>query len=304
MPSESDPLKGSLSGSPADQLLARGYLSSSTTMTASITGSGHVEEGERRALPRSSFWTYLNSDVDPAYSTGPLAAFCFMTGYIDAISFTAIFVWCGFQTGNFVQLALALARLFEGPAEFRDTAFHRPDQQALCSLIAFNLGAFLGRIGDRVGPLKRIWLVSGTFLQALFTMAGALAIWKSNQMSIADDRGAPSWTNALTFVGLAFISASLGLQGIQGKRLNTQFGTTIVLTTVWVELMADPRLFKFREKVKTRDHRILAAGALFVGGFMGRSLVGKIGAPSALGVAVGLRVVVAISWIFVGGKSE
>lgn len=135
-------------------------------------------------------------------------------------------MWCGFQTGNFAQLALALARLFEGLPGFRDQTFHKADQQALCSLLAFQLGSFLGRIGDKIGPHKRIWLVLGTFFQALLTMAGALAFWKSGQGSIANQRDDPAWTNVLTFVGLAFISASLGLQGILGKRLNTQFGTT------------------------------------------------------------------------------
>lgn len=93
-------------------------------------------------------------------------------------------------------------------------------------MIAFQLGAFLGRIGDRVGAQKRSWLMAGTFVQALFSMAAAIAFWKSDQPSVAGERDLPSWTNALTFVGLAFMSASLGLQGIQGKRLNTQFGTT------------------------------------------------------------------------------
>ncbi|KAG6829101.1 hypothetical protein H0H93_014595, partial [Arthromyces matolae] len=144
----------------------------------------------------------------------------------DAISFSAIFVWCGFQTGNFAQLALALARLFEGPKGFRDLTFHKADQQALCSLISFQAGASVGRLGDRLGPQKRIWLIAGTLLQALLTMAAALALWKSGQSSIASDRGDPSWTNTLTFVALAFMSASLGVQGVLGKRLNTQFGTT------------------------------------------------------------------------------
>ncbi|KAF5383000.1 hypothetical protein D9615_004846 [Tricholomella constricta] len=287
------------------QVLTQVYTASSST--SMNNSKADVEEGMSRASsppPSSSFWTHLNSDVDPAQCTGPLAAFCFMTGYIDVISFSAIFVWCGFQTGNWVQLSLAIARLFEGPKGFRDTTFHRPDQQALCSLIAFNLGAFVGRIGDRVGPMKRIWLISGTLLQAFLTMAAALTVWKSGQPSIAPDRGAPAWTNNLTFVSLAFMSASLGVQGIQGKRLNTQFGTTIVLTTVWVELVSDPRLFKLREKVVSRDHKIIAALALFVGGFMGRALVGKIGAAGTLGIAVGLRVLIAVSWIFVGGKSS
>lgn len=104
--------------------------------------------------------------------------------------------------------------------------FHIADQQALCSLICFNLGAFVGRLGDRIGPLKRIWLIAGTLLQAILTMAAAVTIWKSGQPSIAFERGDPSWTNTLSFVSLAFMSASLGVQGIQGKRLNTQFGTT------------------------------------------------------------------------------
>ncbi|KAG6910734.1 hypothetical protein DXG01_008266 [Tephrocybe rancida] len=262
----------------------------------------HKEDVERGSASQLSFWSYLNSEVDPAQSTGPLAAFCFMTGYIDVISFSAIFVWCGFQTGNFAQLALALARLFEGPRAFRDMTFHRADQQALCSLISFNLGASVGRLGDRVGPLKRTWLITGTVIQALLTMAAALTIWKSGEFSIADERADPSWTNALSFVALAFMSASLGVQGVLGKRLNTQFGTTIVLTTVWVELVSDPRLFKLRQKVVSRDHKLLAAVALFLGAFIGRALLGKIGAAGTLGIAVGFRILIAISWIFIAGK--
>ena len=219
-------------------------------------------------------------------------------------------------------MAIALARLFEGAPGSQDHTFHKADQQALCSLISFNLGAFVGRIGDRVGAHKRIWLISGTFIQALFTMAGAIAFWKAGQPSISNARDDPAWTNALSFIGLAFMSASLGVQGILGKRLNTQFGTTsayiiyinillccyihttsvVVLTTVWVELMSDPRLFKFRQRVMTRDHRLIAAVALFLGAFVGRSILGQIGTAATMGVGVGFRVLITLSWIFVPSK--
>ncbi|KAJ3834943.1 hypothetical protein F5878DRAFT_588789 [Lentinula raphanica] len=251
-----------------------------------------------------SLWTYLNTEVDPNQSTIPLAAFCFMTGFIDSISFSSVFVWCGFQTGNFVQLSLALARLFNtntSPGGTVDHTFHKADQQALTSLIAFNIGAFLGRLGDRIGPHRRIWLVLGTFVQTLFTMAAAVAIWKSGQASVADERGDPSWTDLLTFVCLAFMSMSLGTQGIIGKRLNTQFTTTIVLTTVWVELMADPNLFK-RKKVISRDHKLIAASCLFLGGFVSRAILDKVGSAGALGVGTGVRMLVTISWLLVPGK--
>ena len=131
-------------------------------------------------------------------------------------------------------MAIALARLFEGAPGFQDHTFHRADQQALCSLISFNLGAFIGRIGDRVGAHKRIWLIAGTFIQALFTMASAIAFWKAGQSSISNSRDDPAWTNALSFVGLGFMSASLGVQGILGKRLNTQFGTTSTFLFIFI----------------------------------------------------------------------
>ncbi|TFK25370.1 hypothetical protein FA15DRAFT_668595 [Coprinopsis marcescibilis] len=276
----------------------------STTAASSVQGhAADPEQGkEGEGSNSNSLWQYLMTDVDPKESTGPLAAFCFMTGYIDVISFSAIFVWCGFQTGNFAQLGLAIARLWEGNPQSRD--FHIADQQALCSLIAFNLGAFLGRIGDKIGAQKRLWLVLGTFIQALLTMAGAIAFWKSGEYALATDREYPAWRNVVSFVGLAFISASLGLQGVLGKRLNTAFGTTIVLTTVWVELMTDPSLFNLRRKVVSRDLRLIAAGALFLGAFVGRAILAEIGYAGALGVAVGLRVLIAIGWAFVKAKPK
>lgn len=264
--------------------------------------SSDVEGGKNSSAGEKANWRdYLLADVASKEATGPLAAFCFMTGYIDVVSFSAIFVWCGFQTGNFAQLGLAIARLWEGHPESLN--FHIADQQALCSLIAFMAGAFLGRIGDKIGPQKRLWLMAGTFLQALLTMAGAVAFYTSGQTGLATDRSGPAWTNVLSFVGLAFISASLGLQGVLGKRMNTSFGTTIVLTTVWVELMTDPSLLNLRKRVATRDLRLIAAGSLFLGAFIGRAILAAVGYPGTLGVAVGLRVLISLSWAFVDTKN-
>jgi hypothetical protein len=104
--------------------------------------------------------------------------------------------------------------------------FFIADQQAVTSLVAFNLGAFIGRLGDRIGPQTRVWLVSGTVAQAVLTVLAGICIHQSGQDSIAVVRGEPSWTNGLTSMGLALMAASLGLQGIMSKRLNTHFSTT------------------------------------------------------------------------------
>jgi len=122
-----------------------------------------------------------------------------------------------------IQLALALARTFSissapGPS------FRLIDKQSLTSVLSFLFGAFLGRIGDKMGNKTRLWLFVGTFIQALFTMAAAILLWKGNQSSFGAH--GPTWTNAEGFAALALASASMGLQGIMGKRVNTQFATT------------------------------------------------------------------------------
>ncbi|KAJ7253719.1 hypothetical protein B0H12DRAFT_1017513 [Mycena haematopus] len=254
----------------------------------------------RKEFPNRTSWRdFLRAEVDPDHATGPLAVFCFMTGFIDAISFTAVFVWCGFQTGNFAQLGLAFARMYNAPALVVSIS----DVQALVSLLAFNTGAFLGRFGDRMGAHSRGWLISGTATQAALTLVAGICIQQSEQDSIAVVRGEPSWTNSLTFAGLALMAASLGLQGIMAKRLNTHFSTTVVLTAVWIELMTDPNLF-FRRKIASRDHKVLALGALFAGAVVARLFLGQVGAAAALGFGAGIRLIVALGWCFVRGKGD
>ncbi|KAI6017121.1 hypothetical protein EDC04DRAFT_3093457 [Pisolithus marmoratus] len=241
----------------------------------------------------------LMQEVDGSRASAPLTAYCFMTGYIDVVCFSAIFVWCAFQTGNSVQLALALARLFNGS---RDYSLQLVDGQSLCSVLSFIFGAFIGRLGDKIGCKTRLWMILGTFIQTLFTMAAAIAIWKSGQRSVSDSRDDPAWTNAFSFVCIGFMSASMGLQGIMGKRLNTQFTTTVVLTTTWCELITEPQLFHFRRLVMSRDHKVMAIVFLFIGAFTGRAILNKFGSAGTLGVGAGIRFLITLSWLFVPGK--
>ena len=46
----------------------------------------------------------------------------------------------------------------------------------------------------------------------------------------------------------------------------------------------------------------LAIFAVFFGGFVGRAIIDSIGAAGALGVGTGMRLVIALSWLFVPGK--
>jgi hypothetical protein len=78
-------------------------------------------------------------------------------------------------------------------------------------------------------------------IQASLTMGAAFALWKSGDTGVSDVRADLKWTHPLSFVALACMSASLGLQANQGKRLNTHFGTTgkplFILSLLLVENM-------------------------------------------------------------------
>jgi len=214
---------------------------------------------------------------------------------MDAVSTTACSVWCAFQTGNTIQLALGLARTFTPSAL---EPFGPVERAALCALFSFVLGSFIGRIGDHIGPRKRIWMVLGTFLQAAMTLAACLTSHYSRESGFASNRRENDWSSALGYTGLAFISTSMGLQSAMATRLSTQFSNTVVLTSQWASLVAEPNWFKL-DFLPRRDDKIMGIAGLFFGGFTGRALIGAIGVSSALGVGAGLRLLIAFAWYFV-----
>ncbi|KAL5531099.1 hypothetical protein ACEPAG_3975 [Sanghuangporus baumii] len=257
---------------------SRSAAASSITLPTPVTTKQRIASLWYRSFSAE----YLMEDVHPGQVTFVLWCFCFMSGFINSVPFAAALLWCGFQTGNTVQLAVAVGRLMtSSDANF---TFVKADQQALASLLSYLTGGYMARCGDRIRANTRAWLTLGTLLQALLTMAAALTIWKSGEPSTAMSRGGDSWENALSF-------------GVMARRIPSHFGATVVLTTLWSELIGDPDLWKIRY-VKSRDHRILAVLAFFLGGMLGRGLLNHIGSASLLGIATGLRVLIAVFWLF------
>lgn len=244
---------------------------------------------------------FFLQEIDEQRAVVPLAGYCFMTGFLNAVCFSAIFAWCASQTGNTIQLSISIGRLLDKQP---DRFFHIADRLALTSLLSFVLGGFVGRVGETVGYSARIWLVCGTLLQALLTVGAAIAIWKSHMPWYAEPGSGPIWTSTLAFLGYGFMSASMGLQGVMAKRLNTQFSTSVVLTSVWCELISEPRLFHLRRAVVERDHRLLTIFCMLLGGFSGRCVLDDVGPSITLGIAAGLRLVISGWWLLIPKKTE
>lgn len=195
-----DRTKGSLSTMDLDQAEEQ---TPGTTAASSAAPIEPVVRQSKRDPKR-----FLTSNIDCNATLWQLVMYCFLTGFTSAPTFLACYIWAGFQTGNLVQLSLAVARLFATS----DDRFHKPDQQALTSLLSFLVGSSLGRIGDKVGAKRRWWVMTATFMMALLTMAASLCAHFSYEPSVAEFRTAASWQNAKGMAALGFASASLGLQ--------------------------------------------------------------------------------------------
>ncbi|KAH0834978.1 hypothetical protein J3R83DRAFT_10693 [Lanmaoa asiatica] len=66
--------------------------------------------------------------------------------------------------------------------------------------------------------------------------------------------------------------------------------------------MTEPQLFNIRRLVASRDHKVMAILFLFLGGFISRGLLQKIGSAGTLGIGTGLRFVITLWWYFIPAK--
>lgn len=261
----------------------------------------------------------LLGEVDPDRSLVCLIGYCLVTGFTgagqisalclsdDAADLSRAVVWSAalanvpFQTFNAILMGIALARVASDNYH-RRSGLTTTDGQALTSLLSFAFGAFIGgRIGDHVGPKRRVWLFASTVLQGLFCLAGSMVILKSRDPGpIAYNQTDGQWTDVYGFAAIGFTAASIGLQAIAGRRLGHQLGTCCVLTTTLTELVADPGLFKLGFH-SPRDIKASAIATLWFGAFCGRCICTQLSSAAALGIAAGLRVIIALLWLFIPG---
>lgn len=66
--------------------------------------------------------------------------------------------------------------------------------------------------------------------------------------------------------------------------------------------MAEPALFKAKF-VRSRDVKIIAVSAVFLGGFIGRSLMIRLGDVETLAIGTMLRVLISFMWLWTPAKA-
>ena len=197
-----------------------------------------------------------------------------VTGVVDAVSILRLGrVFVANMTGNVVFTGFALV----GAPGFSLSA-------SLAALAGFLAGALLGgSLTSRLGHDRGLLLRAGAAAE-LVLVAGALAL----MAALATPTGLA--TAAAQDGDAALLALAMGIQNAVARRLAVPDLTTTVLTMTLTGIAAD---------VRAKDHglaglgrRVLAVATMFGGAACGALLVLHVSAAAALGLAVGLLVVV------------
>ncbi|KAI2613905.1 uncharacterized protein GGS25DRAFT_516764 [Hypoxylon fragiforme] len=233
----------------------------------------------------SRIWNHMMEPVrTSAFTEFELLLLTFCTGIQDAISFPDYHCFASNQTGNTVFLMLAIILP------------HLNGEMFILENIGAALGFFLlggwltGQLSHIVGPRVRLWLISCNFVQScLVFIAAAMQYMYGTE---------PKGTNAVIVISLlAFASGS---QVVQSRSFQMTEISTAMATAAWMDLMIDPRLFKFNNRPRTR--RVLFLGMLILGSLTGAGIYRTVGSWVAILVSAAGKMLVTGMYFFNGAE--
>lgn len=270
---------------------------------------GIVEKGAFSPSPATSVLSkaFLTGPIQTDWTDLILLTHSFVTGMVDAATFSNWAVFVGMQTGNTVILGLSTTTIASNPHAWLTT---------LISLASFLLGAFLTfRLTAYLIPTSsnppishsRLYLFSILLLQALLILLAAALTTPSNLVPQNPTGKFPVEVAEATLRNTRIVSLipplafQSGMQIATSRLLGFNELPVNVLTSTYCDLMGDARLFVAHANPK-RNRRaasvlLLLAGSIVSGWLMRSSaglmgvfwLAGGIKALAAVGALVLLR---------------
>ncbi|KIX09748.1 uncharacterized protein Z518_00829 [Rhinocladiella mackenziei CBS 650.93] len=254
-------------------------------------------EFPRPTLPWSTrLVSRFTSDVDPRWADIILIGCFFVAGIVDGVAFNTYTCFVSMQTGNTIFAGLGVSDL---PS---DTPKHTW-VKSLVAILSFCQGAFFfSRFHRYLGPLKR-WVITASFLiqttlmiiTALLISTGVAAKTEPELASTPDGRGTFAWVELCPIALLAFQSAG---QIVASRVLKYNSMPTVVLTSLYCDLMSDPNLLTaglFEDP--DRNRRAVSAVILFVGATIGGALTKtSVSYSGALWIATGIKGSMVLAW--------
>ncbi|KAL5611397.1 hypothetical protein BROUX41_000987 [Berkeleyomyces rouxiae] len=253
---------------------------------------------------RRSWRQRLSDEIDPRFSDIPVLACCAVTGLCDTVVFNAAGVFVGMQTGNTIFLALGAAHL--PPLESQLWI------KAIVSIGAFWAGCFCFGQFRHLGARRKSSLALNFLLQAIFILAVAIitqtgAVPQFRRNAVSPHVSLHSTDNEhdtyIALLPVALLAFQFGGQVVSSRTLGFNEVPTSVLTSLYCDLLSDPKLFAPLGKNDKRNRRIYAMVLLLVGGIVGSWLQRSSGGmPPSIWMAGGLKIVMAVAWLFWKGK--
>lgn len=168
--------------------------------------------------------------------------------------------------------------------------------KSLVSIGVYLVGSLcFSRVCRAAGPLRRITLSSSFLIQASLVFIAAALEQTGVVPSSPDGNGANApidWRQLLPVSLLAFQASG---QVVTSRLLGMNDLPTVVLTTLYCDLMADKKLF---DKINgLRNKRVAAAVALCIGAIIGGWMSKLTGMGSGLWLCGAVKLTIALVWI-------
>lgn len=237
----------------------------------------------------SPFASSLQRDVHAQYTEIPLLVCSFVSGLCDSVTVNGSNVFLSMQTGNTVFLALGTSGL--------------PDDEpglwlrSIVSIAAFALGCFCFSKTRHFKPKRKLTLSLSFFVQSLAILIAAI-LTQVGVVKQFDSMDAARESNSfIVLLPIGFLAWQFGGQISSSRMLGFGEVPTCVLTSVYCDLLSDPKLFAPLWENPKRNRRFLAVVTLLVGGIAGGWIQhANRGMIIVLWIAFAIKFALAVMW--------
>lgn len=202
----------------------------------------------------------------------------FATGIMDAVTFPDYHVFASNQTGNTVLLAVGALDIGGGIVDLRHVGL---------SLGAFIAGGLIcGQLGNLIGRMSRVWLLTTNVIQTALVFAAAAL--HTHIDHVKDE--------SINMGIIALLAFATGAQVALARTVHIPEIPTAMVTSAYVDFIVDPGIFKMHNR--SRNRRLLFVGSLLLGSFIGATTYKFVSPAVALYLSAASKALVCIALLF------
>lgn len=205
-----------------------------------------------------------------------MAVLGFATAVVDVVTYADFRVFAANQTGNVVYLGVRVSGVSVASIS------------SICaSFFGFLVAGFIsGQLGHIIGVHRRWWLILNSLFQTALIFI-ILALLATGTILPDDDN---------EFVLILLQGTCFGCQIAMAKHLSCPEIPTLVVTSPFIDLVSDRKLFK-RDNL-SRNRRLLYLFLFVLGLIIGGFTYMKVSRELSLAIAGGVKCVVTVSFFF------